>query len=329
MKALTYETIQQRIYEKYNGEYTLLTNNSVKILSRTNIQIKHNCGNILNTSFQAFVNDSKGRCFNCYPMNNIGRRASISIIEVIQRLNLKYTLIGDYISTKVKILVRCNSCQKSFCALPKDLFRKKTGCPICANSIRGKYALKENYLENLLNNSLYGDSYEYEWQEEYRGGNKIPHSIKHLTCGNIYKVRPNDFQQGNRCSECNSIVPNESKDHKLIQTILEEFSIPFSKEFTDTRCKFKNALRFDFAIPLKDKILLIEYDGSQHFKENKLFKNNLNLVQKRDNIKNEFAKKYSSEYALERISYMDNTIDEMEKIFLKYDFITLFNITNF
>lgn len=319
MKALTYETIRQRIYEKYNGEYTLLTNNSVKILSRTNIQIKHNCGNIINTCFQSFTNDSKGRCFNCYPINNKGRKPSVSITEVNKRLNQRYTLIGSYSTTKIKTLVKCNLCQSSFNTLLKDLFRGKTGCPTCAKNIRGKYALKENYLKTLLNESPYNDKQEYEWQEEYRGSNKIPHSIKHLICGNIYKVRPNDFQQGYRCSECNSVLPSESKDHKLIQTILEEYNIPFSKEFSDKRCKFKNVLRFDFAIPLKDKILLIEYDGIQHFKQTALFSHTqVADLQLRDNIKNEFAQKYSSEYSLERIFYKDDVIDKMEEIFLKY-----------
>lgn len=319
MKALTISELKERIFNKYNGEYTLLS--SGKILSRTKIQIKHKCGNIINTTFQSFLNDNCNVCRKCIPVcHPIKQNTALTLDIVKERIrNNGFAYIDGFINVNSKMQIKHLMCGTSFSMFPKDLFRRKSGCPTCANNIRGKYALKENYLKTLLNESPYNDKQEYEWQEEYRGSNKIPHSIKHLICGNIYKVRPNDFQQGYRCSECNSVLPSESKDHKLIQTILEEYNIPFSKEFTDVRCKFKNVLRFDFAIPLKDKILLIEYDGIQHFKQTALFSHTqVADLQLRDNIKNEFAQKYSSEYSLERIFYKDDVIDKMEEIFLKY-----------
>ena len=58
-KPLTEKEIAQNIRNKYNGEYTLVTNGNIS--GRTKIQIRHICGNILETTHQAFVNDSKGR----------------------------------------------------------------------------------------------------------------------------------------------------------------------------------------------------------------------------------------------------------------------------
>ena len=62
----------------------------------------------------------------------------------------------------------------------------------------------------------------------------------------------------------------------------------FKKEFRFTDCRDKLPLPFDFAILDNNKkpLLLIEYDGIQHFKSVEIFggKNEFKKIQKRDDI---------------------------------------------
>jgi hypothetical protein len=324
---LSYAQIAQNIKDKYNGEYTLITKGTVT--NRTKIEVKHKCGNVLNTTHQSFVNDSKGRCQICYPPVSKGKQAALTINDVIERLGDEYTYIDGYKNTKVKMKVKHNPCGNIFTVLPKDLFAKKSGCRTCANNnARGKYLLTDSYLETILKESKFNDLGEYEWLEEYKiADNKIPLLIKHITCGLEYKVAPNSFQQGARCPQCSTVIPNESKNHKLIREILIELNIPFIDEFTDDRCKHIRHLRFDFMIQLKDKKLLIEYDGEQHFR-NMPFTgiNSLKIIQHRDKIKNEFINTFTDEFILERITYKDDIYTRINEIFTEHEVYTLFNI---
>ena len=326
-KPLTEKEIAQNIRNKYNGEYTLVTQGNIS--GRTKIEVRHKCGNILETTHQSFVNDSNGRCQVCYPIVSEGRKEAITEEILIKRIEPEYSYISGFKNTKVKIKVRHNKCGTVFEVLPKDLFAKKSGCKVCANkNSRGKYLLKENYLEEILSSSIYNDGIDYEWLESYKGGNKQLHLIKHKTCGHEYSVRPNDFQQGYRCPECNKIMPTESKDAKLIREILEELEVPFTMEFTDSRCKHKQLLRFDFMIQLENKKLLIEYDGKQHFQETKgiIDSSEFSNQKARDKAKDEFVKEFSSEFILERITYKDDVFDRITEIFTEHDLYKLFTI---
>ncbi len=161
---------------------------------------------------------------------------------------------------------------------------KQRRCPICANKKRGKYAIKNNYLDSLLLNSE--DGKDYQWKEIYKNNNKIKHKIEHLICKSIFKIRPNDFQQGYRCPIC---AENNNCSYNVfyIKKFLTENNIPFKTEVTFKDCFYKNKLKFDFFIKINEKKILIEYDGQQHFFRG--FDGDLSTNQKiRDGIKNKF-----------------------------------------
>ena len=63
----------------------------------------------------------------------------------------------------------------------------------------------------------------------------------------------------------------------------------------------KSKYRFDFFIP--EINLAIEYQGEQHFKDNGFFRDELNVIQKRDSVKREYCKNNNIE--LLEISYKD------------------------
>lgn len=118
-------------------------------------------------------------------------------------------------------------------------------------------------------------------------------------CGNYTYVRGVDLKNKHTlsCGKCLF-----SKGEFSIQQLLEQNNIRYipQKTFEDcynplTKIKF----RFDFYLP--DYNTCIEYDGEQHFKEVSIFKDDLETIQYRDNLKNQYCKEHNID--LIRIPY--------------------------
>lgn len=177
-------------------------------------------------------------------------------------------------------------------------------------------------VKNLVGN-------EYTVLGEYIN-NKTKIKIKHNICGHEYMVRPNDFQQGYRCPECDSL---ESLSLTNVKKYLTKNNIIFETEKSFDNLKLERSLRFDLFLIKYN--LLIEFDGQQHFivRGNTVFKNDMNIRVKRDWIKNNWISK--NNYKLLRIpfSICDNKIIELiESIIsnnINYDFINENNIFYF
>src|SRR5699024_215272 len=131
----------------------------------------------------------------------------------------------------------------------------------------------------------------------------------HKKCNEIYTVRPNDFQQGNRCPKCQSVSNGED----LIRSILDKHDIEYYEEITFNEYTIMRNKRFDFMIKLNDIEYLIEYDGRQHF-NGKNSKYGSYELMNNDHIKNEFCKVNSINliripYTL--IDYIDTILNDL------------------
>ncbi len=95
-----------------------------------------------------------------------------------------------------------------------------------------------------------------------------------------------------------------SYGEKMIMKILDELGVIYiyNKSFRD--CKYVNKLRFDFRIEINGKIILIEYDGIQHFREISKYGgiNGFNETLLRDAAKNEWCA-YNSDVILVRFNH--------------------------
>ena len=85
----------------------------------------------------------------------------------------------------------------------------------------------------------------------------------------------------------------ESLPEYKIRKWLERENIKYEKEYTFEDCKDKYVLRFDFAVfnDIGELLLLIEYDGLQHFEAIECFggEKAFKKIQKRDKIKDKFC----------------------------------------
>ena len=110
------------------------------------------------------------------------------------------------------------------------------------------------------------------------------------TCGYKWNTTPNNLLKGSSCPKC-----NESKGERFLSNLLTENNIPFVSQFNLVKnTKTNYWLKSDFAILNKDgePILILEYDGEQHFKSVDYFggKEALRDRQYRDSLKDKYCK---------------------------------------
>ena len=105
-------------------------------------------------------------------------------------------------------------------------------------------------------------------------------------CGEIVERNSDSLIQGDTtsCGKC-----SQSNGNTEIENILIQNNIIYEKEKTFPGFVGKNNMPFRFDFYLPDYNRLVEFDGIQHFQERDLFRDSLEKIQYRDNLKNSFA----------------------------------------
>lgn len=95
----------------------------------------------------------------------------------------------------------------------------------------------------------------------------------------------------------------ESIGERLVNSYIAGLGYKFEKQKTFPDLVYKDKLRFDTCVTIDDKILLIEYDGIQHFEPIDYFggEEGLRETQTRDRLKDEYCR--TNNIPLLRISY--------------------------
>ena len=128
-------------------------------------------------------------------------------------------------------------------------------------------------------------------------------------CGNIIEVQTYNLINGNTQS-CGCL---KSKGELKINTLLTEMKISFKTQYSFDDCRFPDTQRlayFDYAIFHNEQLIcLIEFDGTQHYIGWSQKQESLEIIQKRDNFKNEYCQKHN--IPLVRIPYWE--LDNINK----------------
>lgn len=225
-EKLTTNEVKERFKSLYNGEYELV---SEYIDGISPITVKHlPCGTVYDVKrAKSILKENSCLCKICNK-----RTVSLDIKtedKLIKRLsdetNGEYAYVSGFNPKKIsdKIVLKHNECGNTIEISPVLFFgKKKRRCKFCANKNRGNYASKDNYLEGLLIDSE--SDIDYTWLDEYTGNNKDKLRIKHNTCGTIYEVKPNDFQQGYRCPKCSSSKHTSKVEDEIYNFIKEYYN---------------------------------------------------------------------------------------------------------
>ena len=267
--------------------------------SLTKIKIQHTCGNKWEAIPNALLKGSS--CPKCSKIKTSKKLAKTTkqFIEELKGVNSEITVIGNYINSQTKIEVK-HSCGYEWKALSNSLLQG-IYCPKCSGTI--KKTTKQFIEELKMVNPEITVIGEYI-------NSKTKIEVKH-SCGYEWEATPSKLRQGTSCPRC-----NESKGEKFLSKVLKSNNIPFVSQFNLVKNPKTNYwLRSDFAILNKEKepILIIEYDGEQHFKSVKIFggEESLKATQYRDSIKDEYCKDNNIPFLRFNYKQSENDIEDL------------------
>ena len=197
-------------------------------------------------------------CRKCYDKRNSSKRLQ-SIEEVNSRIHdtgNSVSIIGEYVNTKTKCLVKCDECNHVWRTVPNQLYFGH-GCPKCNNSWTKRRKTTEKFINEMK--QLYNDEYEYKIETKFV---RTRDFIKYIcpVHGEIEQLSYT-HSKGNGCPLC-----KESGLEKRIRLTLERKNINFKQWYND---KWLGLQSLDFYLP--DINIAIEVQGSQHFEPNNFF----------------------------------------------------------
>lgn len=208
-----------------------------------------NCGMeyIFKKPINAFKKTRDFFCKKCFPYkNNIMQEAREKFKKFISNSS-QWELLQDIDSIHSNDLIDCKClyCGRINKKTIYDYMRGR-GCFCQCNT---EQKTTRDFLEELDD--------DYELLDEYKNAyTKV--TLKHKSCGFIYKVTPHNYLTGKRCPRCSRM---ESKGEKEVQAFLDKNNIKYIKEYP-VAIDGHN-LRFDFYLPEINKY--IEYQGEQHY----------------------------------------------------------------
>ena len=131
--------------------------------------------------------------------------------------------------------------------------------------------------------------------------------------GHEWKTSPNNRHYTN-CPYCQSY-----KGEAAISHFLTKGNYKFQPQYRDARCVYKRRLAFDFAIWINNKMILVEFQGQQHYEyicfSKRLDGNKVLDAQKhKDYLKRKFCKE--NNIALLEIKY--DQINQVERLLSKF-----------
>lgn len=302
-----------KMKKAYGDEYIVLTEYKDK---NTEVKIKHrSCGEEFNLKpSNALKKGVKILCKKC-------RNEKIKEFKVLSQEEVKekvfkilgsdYEVQGDYEAYEKAFPILHKTCGRVF---KKSLssIEKNGQCTYCKKEEKlEKEKKSQEEFEREVQNAEEGN---YQVLGQYV--NRVTKiKLLHKQCGHIYEASPGQFIQGERCPVC-----CESKGETFIRKWLQKNNITFERQYKFPDCRDKQELFFDFKVNKNEKIVLLEYDGIQHFQSVKFFggQEGFEKIKKRDKIKDDYCK--NNNYDLFRFPYNLNFIEvekKLQEIFLQ------------
>lgn len=296
-KRLTFAEVEEWVL--INTESTLLSqdyrNSATKLLFRCK------CGNEFSSTFGNFKSSANKACRKCA---KIGRKKKTDS-QFKEELLIKHSgliyAIGEYKSALEYVKVGCSVCGHEWDSRASALSAMGQGCPVCGGTLR---KTQEKFINDL--ETVHGDDISVL-------GNYIATAskikVKCNKCLNEWNPVAASLLRGSGCPLCVS-----SKGEKEIENCLSSLKCLFQPQYRFKDCINQRQLPFDFAVldDSDDPVLLIEYDGRQHFEavEHWGGEATLQRTQQNDRIKTDYCK--ANCIPLLRISYKQQ--DQIEQL---------------
>jgi len=287
-RKLTYACVKQQ-FEIYNRELLSTGYNGRK----GEVRFKCPCDELVITTYDSFIASNTKCCRPC--SERIGGKKIMNDYETVKNkfADAGCTLISKEYHGCEDLLEFICSCGK-LAKLSYHAFQRSPRCQTCGiesrnDSFRLSYEYVKEYFENhgcILKSETYINS---QTNLEYI-----------CSCGRESTISFSSFKNGRRCGCI------KSRGELLISSFLSSLNIKFKPQHTYDDCRNINKLPFDFIVYINDLIiLLLEFDGEQHFMAIKKFGGEAKFQQrvKCDNIKNRYC--ITNNIPILRISYRE------------------------
>jgi hypothetical protein len=264
-----------------NGEFQVVCS-KYRLNGDVTIFLHNKCGREITMRKSTFINSPK--CHLCISDNFIKhhKKSHETFLKEIEELyHGEYIVLGEY-DGNMKHLLMKHKCGYEWMITPSNILHGY-GCPECATQRKKVIFNKtQEKFEQEVERIGYG---EYEVIGNYiTNGKKI--SIRHKICGRIYDVLPGNFLRGDRCSYCHDSSNGERKIHEFFK----RKKIKIIKNYSFQDCRRKNPLSFDVAFYNNGQLILIEYNGEQHYFPVEFFGGEKKFKQQQEN--DEIKRKY-------------------------------------
>ncbi len=286
MKKLTQNEFVSKVNDKHNSDIKVI---GEYINSRTAIKVMHKCGYIWDANPHTLTLGH-----GCPKCSRNMKRTTEEFKELVrEQVGEEYIVLNEYKNNITPIIFKHKKCGTEFKMSPKN-FLKGHRCP---NERYKKTSLKNSKDEEEVRKQLeeYNNG-EYTLIGDYKGITRKA-TIKHNKCGRLIKAKP--YLLMNRSSGCPHCYKSKAED--IIANYLKNNGYDFKEQFRIKECRNSRPLPFDFAIFKNNNlILLIEYDGIQHFVP-KFGEENFKKTQYHDMLKTKFCEENNINLA--RIKY--------------------------
>jgi len=199
--------------------------------------------------------DGREKCANIFRKNT---KDFISQAKEVHGDTYDYSQV-KYINNKTKVIITCKTCNNSFEQSPSSHLSGQ-GCPIDGrkNSIKNRTSNTKEFIKKAQ--VIHGKK-SYDYSNVNYVGVLTKVLIICNKCGCRFMQIPNAHLNGQGCPHC-----IQSKGENFIEAWLLTENLEFQQQYRIEACRSKRALPFDFAVFVDDKILLIEYNGEQHYR---------------------------------------------------------------
>lgn len=140
------------------------------------------------------------------------------VAEVKALVGDEYTVVGTYINAKTSIKLRHNKCGHTEYKNPNNFLTKLRGCTKCKGGVRKN---DETFLQEFEKVSCG----EYALISDYISAHSYI-LVKHLSCGEPYKITANSFLSGTKCARC------QGKGRKTLNYFSQEIEKLTCGEYT-------------------------------------------------------------------------------------------------
>lgn len=218
-------------------------------------------------------------------------------------------VLGSYVNCRSKIHCRCTICGNSDWFPRASHLLEGQSCPECKKKRHSSIMAKTSAAFIAEVSTLHGGKYKI--LGEYTKGSEKIETVCTI-CGNTWFPRASKLVEGTGCPNCASY-----RGEDALRDLMQSLQLPFKQQFTFPDCRGARGgvCRFDCAVldsSDQSPLLLIEYDGAQHFKPVEFFggQKEFEYRQHNDRIKDSYCMDHG--IPLLRISYKQ--FDQIEQL---------------